>query len=50
MTFLGDGLVTGAAGLIGLETCEVGLNKELILLIMAETVRMYKALARTSRA
>lgn len=38
------------AGLTGLGTCEVGLNKELILLITADTVLMYNALASTSRA
>ena len=47
--FLDEGLDTGA-GLTGLVTCEVGLNKELILLIMADTVLTYNALARTSRA
>lgn len=49
ITFLGEELPTGA-GLTGLATCEVGLNRELILRIMAETVLMYNALARTSRA
>lgn len=49
ITFLDEGLAVGA-GLTGLLTCEVGLNKELILLIIAETVLIYKALARTSRA
>lgn len=50
ITFLvEEGLATGA-GLTGLGTCEVGLNKELILLIIADTVLTYKALARTSRA
>ena len=38
------------AGLTGLVTCDVGLNKELILLIIADTVLMYNDLARTSRA
>lgn len=49
MTFRDEGLPNGA-GLTGLVTCEVGLNKELILLIIADTVLMYSALARTSRA
>ena len=49
MTLLDEGLPAGA-GLTGLVTCEVGLNNELILLIMADTVLMYNALARTSRA
>lgn len=47
ITFLDEEL---GAGLIGLVTCEVGLNKELILLIIADTVLIYNALARTSRA
>ena len=49
MAFLGEGLATGP-GLTGLVTCEVGLNKELILLIIADVVLIYNALARTSRA
>lgn len=49
ITFLGEGLPTGA-GLTGLVTCDVGLNSELTLRMMAETVLMYKDLARTSRA
>ena len=47
ITFLDEGL---GAGLTGLVTCEVGLNNELILLIIADTVLIYNALARTSRA
>ena len=47
MTLLDEGL---GAGLTGLVTCEVGLNKELILLVIADTVLIYNALASTSRA